>query len=149
MTTGARLDQARFSYRPATRELKLEAHAASLHGLPNAPVGRDGLVSLKGWHELPATAGVSGWIDDALAEATNREPVECEYLARAAGQADRYFILNAVPLGATDLMVGEVAPRRAANAPAGPGEPPGEQKNMQRAWLPGPRAAGPRPSAPP
>jgi len=124
--TGVRPEQTRFSYRPATRELKLDAAAARLHGVPDASAGTGRFVTLDGWHELPTAGGAAGWIDDALTEGLAiREPVECEYRARTAGQADRYFLLNAVPLRTADVLVGALAENRPAQAASGQGEMPG------------------------
>ena len=153
---GPRLEPARFTYRPRTHELQLDARAARLHGWSGAELAPGRFVTVDGWQDLPASAGVAGWLDDALADGlASRQPVECEYLSRMAGRADRYFILNAVPLQTADVLVGAVAQTR----PSRSGVPSPDtatatatataaDRDMGRAWLPGPRART-RPSGPP
>jgi len=105
-----RLEQARFSYRPATGELVLDARAAGLHGLFASAQASP--ITVPGWHHLPASARAAGHIDDALHDGlAHRQPVRCEYLARTAGQADRHLILTAVPLATDGVMLGAVAER--------------------------------------
>lgn len=99
--------RARFSYRPATGELVLDADAARMNGLELPGPGRGGEFRLDGWHLLPAAARAAGWIDEALADGLNRhEAVRCEYLARLAGRPDRSVKLAAMPMRGSGLLVG-------------------------------------------
>lgn len=98
---------AKFSYRPATGELILDAEAARMHGLAPGEAGMTGEVRLDGWHLLPAAARAAGWIDEALADGLQRrEAVCCEYLARVAGRPDRSVKLTARPVQRSGLLVG-------------------------------------------
>lgn len=143
-----RLEQGRFSYRPATGELVLDPRAAEMHGVAAAPPVQAAGVTVEGWQNLPATARAAGWIDDALKDGlAQRQPVRCEYLARTAGQADRHLILTAVPLSSGGVLVGAVAQRPKGGYVGAPpwqegpvAEPP---PASGRFWAPGPRARNP------
>ena len=103
---------ARFSYRPATGELFLDANAARMHGMVLPGPGLTGEIRLDGWHLLPAAKRAAGWIDEALADGLKRrEVVRCEYLARMAGRPDRSVKLAAMPLQGGGLLVGYLEER--------------------------------------
>lgn len=106
-----RRDQAHFSYRPATRELVVDARTARMHGL-DLPASGSSDITLTGWHQLPAAARAAGWIDEALADGLKHEqPVRCEYLARVAGRPDLHVVLTAMPAPQVGLLVGVLAER--------------------------------------
>lgn len=141
------LEQARFSYRPATRELVLDERAACLHGLTGPP----GSITVDGWQQLPATALAAGWIDRALADGLALgQSVHCEYLARTPGGAGRHMILKAIPLPVAGLLVGAIAHRPRSNFHETPlrarwnSAKVGESvfAERDRSWLPSPRPEG-------
>lgn len=113
MGVDASRDHAHFSYRPATRQLVIDARVARMHGLDMPAANAAGDITLDGWHQLPAAARAAGWIDEALADGLKREqPVCCEYLARLAGRPDLHVVLTAMPAPQAGLLVGVLAERQ-------------------------------------